>query len=88
MAITTNILYEVTDTYAGEANYSWVKRGTVECKEGESYSDLAAIRRVKKAIGWNGTRCKVENYGDTIVLRPVGYCQVCFIDFHSFGSAS
>lgn len=41
-----------------------------------------AIRRVKKAIG----RCKVENYGDEIILRPVGLHQVCFISFHSFGS--
>lgn len=86
--ITTNIQYEVTDTYGGEANYAWVKRGKVECKEGEDYSDLAAVRRVKKAIGWNGLRCKVENYGYYIALRPVGVYQVCFISFHSFGSAS
>ena len=86
--ITTNIIYEVTDTFGGEEKYSWVKRGTVECKEGEDYSDIAAIRRVKKAIGWNGVRCTVENDGDGITLRPVGVCQVCFINFHSFGSAS
>ena len=88
MTIQTNILYEVTDTYGGESNYSWVKRGTVECKQGEDYSNLAAVRRVKKAIGWSGVRCRVENYGDHIALWPVGICQVCFIDFHSFGSAS
>lgn len=52
MTIQTNIQYEVTDTFNGEANYSWVKRGTIETKQGEDYSDLAAIRRVKKAIGW------------------------------------
>lgn len=86
--ITTNIKYEVTDTYGGEANYSWVKRGVVECKEGEDYSNLAAIRRVKKAIGWNGIRCKVDDYGDAITLYPVGMCQVCFITFNSFGNAS
>ena len=88
MTIQTNIQYEVTDTFGGEANYSWVKRGTIECKPGEEYSDLAAIRRVKKAIGWNGVRCKTEQWGEQIVLRPTGMCQVCFIDFHSFGSAS
>lgn len=86
--ITTNIQYEVTDTFGGEANYAWVKRGVIKCKEGENYSDLAAIRRVKKAIRWNGVRCKVENGGDDITLRPIGGCQVCFISFHSFGSAS
>jgi len=86
--ITTNIHYEVTDTFGGEANYSWVKRGEVECKEGENYSDLAAVRRVKKAIGWQNVRCKVSNFGDMIQLNPIGACQVCFINFHSFGSAS
>lgn len=86
--ITTNIQWEMTDTFGGEANYSWVRRGTIECKEGENYSDLAAVRRVKKAIGWNGIKCRVDNYGDTIALYPVGMCQVCFITFYPFGSAS
>lgn len=88
MAITTNIQYEVTDTFGGEANYSWVRRGTIECGEGEDYSDLAAVRRVKKAIGWNGGLCNVERDGDSITLRPIGINQVCFITFHSFGRAS
>lgn len=83
--ITTNILFEVTDTFGGEANYSWVKRGTIECKEGEDYSDLAAVRRVKKAIGWNGVRCITESDGNSITLRPIGINQVCFINFLSFG---
>jgi hypothetical protein len=86
--ITTQIQYEVTDTFGGEANYSWVRRGIAPSKEGENYSDLAAIRRVKKAIGWNGVRCIVENDGDCITLRPRGMCQVCFITFYPFGSAS
>ena len=86
MTIQTNIQWELTDTFGGEANYSWVRRGTVETKPNEDYSDLTAIRRVKKAIGWNGIRCKVENWGDDIALRPVGICQICFITFHSFGS--
>ena len=84
----TIIQYEVTDTFGGEANYSWVKRGETESHEGEDFSDLAAIRRVKKAIGWNGLRCTVENYGDDITIRPRGYNQVCFITFHTFGNAS
>jgi len=88
MSITTNIQYELTDTFGGEANYSWVKRGTVQCKEGEKYSDLAAVRRVKKAIGWQGIRCVVEHHGDWITLRPRGMNQVCFITFYPFGSAS
>ena len=86
--IQTNIQYEITDTFGGEANYSWVKRGKIECKPGEEISDLAAVRRVKKAIDWNGIRCHKESYGDRIVLYPRDCCIVCFITFHSFGSAS
>lgn len=88
MAIQTDIHYEITDTYGGEANYSWVKRGEIQCKPGEDYSDLAAVRRVKKDAGWNNVKCKRENYGDMIVLRPVGQCIIMFINFHSHGSAS
>ena len=89
MTITTQIQYEVTDTFGGEANYSWVKRGVAPSKEGENFSDLAAVRRVKKAIGWNGLRCRVmSDGGDGLILNPVGMCQVCFITFHPFGSAS
>ena len=84
----TIIQWEMTDTFGGKSNYSWVRRGVVDTKEGEDFSDLAAVRRVKKAIGWNGLRCKVDNYGDTIALYPVGMCQVCFITFHTYGSAS
>lgn len=88
MTIQTNIQWELTDTFGGDANYCWVKRGTIETKPGEEFSDLAAIRRVKKEIGWNGLRCKVEYAGDLIVIHPQGLCQVCFITFHSFGSCS
>ena len=88
MTIQTNIQYEITDTFGGEANYSWVKRGTIETKPGEDYSDLAAVRRVKKAAGWENLRCKREHCGDMIVLHPVGQCIVMFITFYPFGSAS
>ena len=93
--IQTDIHYEVTDTYGGEANtywgeanYSWVKRGKIENALGEDFSDLAVVRRVKKSIGWNDIHCNVTNYGDDIEIRPVGINQVCFISFHSHGSAS
>jgi len=86
--IQTNIIYEITDTYGGEANYGWVRRGALVNKPGEDFSDLAAVRRVKKDIGWSGRRCVSTVIGETIELRPVGVCQVCFITFHSFGNAS
>ncbi|MEG7603128.1 hypothetical protein, partial [Listeria monocytogenes] len=75
--IECNIQYEVTDTFGGEANYSWVKRGKIE-KGNKEFSNLAAIRAVKKAIGWNGLRCKVYDEGDYITIIPSGICQICY----------
>lgn len=69
--------YEMTDTFGGEANYSWARRGEVELPEGAS--NLMLVRRVKKAIGLEGVPCKREEYGEQIVLRPVGSCTVVFI---------
>jgi hypothetical protein len=72
------VSYEVTDTFGGDANYSWVNRGSVEVKEGAS--DLAIVRKVKEAIGWNGIKCRREDWGDMITLKPYGMCVVLFIN--------
>jgi hypothetical protein len=74
---TKTIPFEMTDTFGGEANYSWVRRGEVSLLEGAS--DLTLVRRVKKALGLEGVPCKRESYGEQIVLRPVGSCVVVFI---------
>ena len=84
--IQTDIHWEITDTFSGEANYSWVRRGVIRCAPGESYSDLSAVRRVKKAIDWNNVPCKRVDLGDTIALYPRGSCIVCFIEFREHGS--
>lgn len=73
------IEWEMTDTFGGEANYCWVKRGTIEATD--DISNLAIMRRIKKEIGWNGYRCAVDNFGDMLAIRPAGICQVCFITF-------
>lgn len=73
------IEWEMTDTFGGEANYCWVKRGTIETTD--DISNLALMRRIKKEIGWNGYRCAVDNFGDMLSIRPAGICQVCFITF-------
>jgi hypothetical protein len=58
---------EFTDTYAGEANYSWVRR--VELDLPDTMSDLAVVRRVKKALGLEGLRAqRRENYCDSLAL--------------------
>ena len=75
--ITLNI--EVTDTYAGESNYSWVERYTLEYPKG--ISKLALMRRIKRLIGWNGTRCNVTDYGEMLDIRPRNACLVCFVNW-------
>lgn len=86
--IQTDIHYELTDTFNGEANYSWVKRGKIECKPGENYSDLAAVRRVKAALDVSGVRSKTTDYGDWLEIRFPGQNIVCFVNFYPHGSAS
>lgn len=81
MTVECNIQYEYTDTYGGEANYSWVKRGSIPAGSKE-FSDMAAVRRVKSKLGLSGVRCKRENWGEEIVLRHVGSCTIVFINFH------
>ena len=66
---------EVTDTFGGESNYSWVRRYEFTAK-----SDLAAVRKAKGLAGWGGIHCEREDYSDQIVLRPRGICQIMFID--------
>ena len=75
------INYEYTDTFAGEANYSWVKRASVLAND--NLSDLAIVRRAKMWAGLNGCRAKVENYGETIAIRPQGMATVLFITFEA-----
>ena len=68
---------ELTDTFGGEANYSWVRRAELEL------ADLATDRQVvtaaKAALGLTGTPCRRFNYGEGFELRPVGSCTVAFI---------
>ena len=71
---------EITDTFSGEANYSWVNRKTYEFDKETAPSKLAIVRLVKKFAGLTGVRCEVENYGDQIVIRPVNQCIVCFVN--------
>jgi hypothetical protein len=86
--MSTNLIVqiEVTDLFAGEPNYSWVKRYEIRGMEGKS--DLAIVRAAKKLISWNGLRCKTESLGDDIKIKPIGQNMACFISFHTFGSAS
>lgn len=70
--------YTMTDTFGGEANYAWTRRGEIELPE--EASDLALVRKVKRALGMEGVRCRKEDWGETLALHPAGQCVVVFIE--------
>lgn len=69
---------EVTDTFGGEANYCWAKRGYTKAQ-----SRRGLINAAKKLAGWDGwCRVKVEDTGDMLIVRPTdtsGVCQIAFV---------
>jgi len=70
---------EVTDTFGGEANYSWVRRYEFEAPEDATRRSI--ITKAKRMAGWTGARCRVEDMGDMYTLQPQGECQVMFITY-------
>jgi hypothetical protein len=70
---------EVTDTFGGEANYSWVKRYHFETQGKDS--NLKIVRRALKLSGYTGCRTRKQDSGDCIRLDFVGMCRVMFITF-------
>jgi hypothetical protein len=84
---------EITDTFGGEANYSWVRRESFTMPELTYYGYDGALtyvkalnkfnralkKKVKDIAGWHGARCTMDDYGDVIEIRPNGACLVAFI---------
>ena len=70
----------VTDTFAGEANFAWVRR--YESQFAGDETDYALIRRAKKLAGYNGMRCRKEQLGETLALYPYGQAVVIFVEFN------
>lgn len=71
---------ELTDTFGGEANYSWVRRESRPLPGKDT--DLARVRLAKQWAGWTGIPCEVTHMNDsrdTIMIRPKGICQVLFV---------
>jgi hypothetical protein len=91
---------EYTDTFGGEANYSWVKRTKIIMPELTRYGydgatnyvkanrifERELMRRAKAAMGLTGIRGRVDSYGDTIEFRPYGSCTVMFISWYEESS--
>jgi imidazolonepropionase-like amidohydrolase len=71
---------EYTDTFGGEANYSWVKRETVE--HGEALSDKTIKSLAKRKMGLNGVRGEWTSLGDMLEFRPSSSCTVLFVIFN------
>lgn len=84
---------EYTDTFGGEANYSWVSRHVVTMPELTHYgydgsSNYAAankvyqrelVKRAKAACGLTAVRGSGQWTGDTYEFRPFRSCTVMFI---------
>lgn len=76
-------LVEMTDTFGGEANYSWVRRAHVPAPKAEwgtrAYRQ-ALMRAAKAAVGVTGDPGRTEAYAhDDLVWRPYGACVIMFV---------
>ena len=86
---------EYTDTFGGEANYSWVRRATVTMPELTHYGytgstdgsyakankryERELMRRAKAAVGLTGVRGRRDDIGGMLEFRPYGCATVMFI---------
>lgn len=70
---------EYTDTFGGEANYSWVKRAEFTAPIHAPRALL--VRRAKAALGLRCRHRNVVDLGDCIQLDPVGECTRVFINY-------
>ena len=70
---------EVTDTFGGDANYCWVKRGTINAPDNATRRYL--VRKAKAFAGWTNWKCEVRDLGDIIEIRPWDANMVCFVSW-------
>ena len=73
---------EYTDTFGGEANYSWVRRAVVAAPSTHFTPHghkRAVMRRAKAAVGLSGVRGVTHDHGDGYEFRPYGMCTVMFV---------
>jgi hypothetical protein len=66
--------FELTDTFGGKANYSWVRRGTIAAGTMRD-----AVRQAKAALGMTGHPCRRAEFGDQVALYPAGTCTVLIV---------
>ena len=87
--------YEYTDTFGGDANYCWVKRGKVHVPDLTAYGydgsqgyakankrqSRHIMRLVKAKLGLSGLRGKRDDHGDMIVWKPYRSATVLFVTY-------
>jgi hypothetical protein len=74
---------EITDTFGGEANYSWVRRHEFDCA---GMTDRQIERHARALVGLSGVRCRRDDFGDMITWYPRGACVVAFLTFSESGA--
>ena len=77
--MTNTYKIEYTDTFGGEANYTWVKRATVDVADKTARREL--MKAAKACVGLTGVRGTVQDCGDMIEFRPYGSCTVMFVTY-------
>lgn len=71
---------EVTDTFAGEANYSWIRRYSFTAAPGAKQRDI--IRKAKACADLSNVRGRTDgDGGDGYIFHPSGHCLVMFVSF-------
>jgi len=77
MAIIAKVVY--TDTFAGEANYCYVRRVEFDC---EGMSDFAIVRKAKEMLGISGLKANRNSFdGGDMLARYFNNATVMFITF-------
>ncbi len=78
---------ELTDTFGGEANYSWARRAKVPAPEYDTVQpkgyQRTIMRRAKAAVGLTGMAGRTERVGCGYEFRPYGACMVMFVDWEA-----
>lgn len=86
---------EYTDTFGGEANYSWVERKRFSMPElthygydgGTNYGRANRIyqrelmKKAKALVGLTGVRGRTYHHGDMSEFRPYRSATVLFVNF-------
>jgi len=88
---------EYTDTFGGEANYSWVRRAVVYVPELNHYgytgsadgsysranriANRELMKKAKAEMGLTGIRGRTYWHGDSGEFRPYGMATILFLSF-------